>query len=123
MLGLRRDFGTAIADPQKRDENSKKNGGLLVEIFGRFTFRPLLMLNWVNPMKQNQHIFLTNCNKFFFLGQFVAAFWLFLAVFFHFLAMLLLLAKMTETAKGRHRFDRNVEMNKRSNFGGNLLPG
>ena len=123
MLGLRRDFGTAIADPQKRDENSKKNGGLLVEIFGRFTFRPLLMLNWVNPMKQNQHIFLTNCNKFFFLGQFVAAFWPFLAFFFHFLAMLLLLAKMTETAKGRHRFDRNVETNKRSNFGGNLLPG
>ena len=82
MLGLRRDFGTAIADPRRRDENSKKNGGLLVEIFGRFTFRPLLMLNWVNPMKQNQHIFLINCNKFFFLGQFVAAFWLFLAVFF-----------------------------------------
>ena len=82
MLGLRRDFGTAIADPQKRDENSKKNGGLLVEIFGRFTFRPLLMLNRVNPMKRNQHIFLTNCNGIFFLGQFVAAFWLFLAVFF-----------------------------------------
>ena len=82
MLGLRRDFGTAIADPQNRDENSKKNGGLLVEIFGRFTFRPLLMLNRVNPMKQNQHIFLINCNKIFFLGQFVAAFWLFLAGFF-----------------------------------------
>ena len=82
MLGLRRDLGTAIADPRKRDENSRKNGGSLVKIFGRFTFRPLLMLNWVNPMKQNQHIFLTNCNKFFFLGQFVAAFWLFLAVFF-----------------------------------------
>ena len=84
MLGLRRDFGTAIADPQKRDENSKKNGGLLVKIFGRFTFWPLLMLNRVNPMKQNQHIFLTNCNKFFFLGQFVAAFWPFLAFFFTF---------------------------------------
>ena len=82
MLGLRRDFGTAIADPQKRDENSRKNGGLLVEIFGRFTFRPLLMLNRVNPMKQNQHIFLTNCNGIFFLGQFVAGFWLFLADFF-----------------------------------------
>ena len=82
MLGLRRDFGTAIADPQNRDENSKKNGGLLVKIFGRFTFRPLLMLNRVNPMKRNQHIFLINYNKFFFLGQFVAAFWLVLAVFF-----------------------------------------
>ena len=66
MLGLRREFGTAIADPQKRDENSRKKAGLLVKIFGRFTFRPLLMLNWVNPMNQNQHIFLTNCNKFFF---------------------------------------------------------
>ena len=68
------DIGTAIADPGNRDENSKKNGGLLVKIFGRFTFRPLLMLNRVNPMKQNQHIFSINCNKFFFLGQFVAAF-------------------------------------------------